>query len=153
MDFDLSDDQKMLTRTVAELGKTEATVERFRKLRDADGPGWDKAMWKQMGELGWLGVPFPEALGGFGGKFVDAALILQELGKTLVPEPYLASVVLGGYASFACGLGAVVTRTPIVLLEQNRKAGAVNRLLRRFATHSLRVRVETLEAALAMNRV
>lgn len=42
-------------------------------------------------------------------------------------------VVLGGYASLACGVGAVVTRTPLVLLEQNQLAGAVNRLLRRFA--------------------
>ena len=97
MDFDLSEDQKMLTRTVAEFCKTESTVERFRKLRDADGASWDRKTWKQMGELGWLGVPFPEELGGFGGSFVDAALILQELGKTLVPEPYLASLVLGGY--------------------------------------------------------
>ena len=47
-----------------------------------------------------------------------------------------AVVVLGGYASFACGVGAVLTRTPLVLLEQNKKAGAVNRLLRRFATAS-----------------
>jgi UDP-N-acetylglucosamine--N-acetylmuramyl-(pentapeptide) pyrophosphoryl-undecaprenol N-acetylglucosamine transferase len=45
-------------------------------------------------------------------------------------------VVLGGYASFACGVGAVLTRTPLVLLEQNRKAGAVNRLLRWFAAAS-----------------
>lgn len=42
-------------------------------------------------------------------------------------------VVLGGYASFACGVGAVLSRVPIVLLEQNKKAGAVNRALRRFA--------------------
>ena len=45
-------------------------------------------------------------------------------------------VALGGYASFACGVGAVLTRTPLVLLEQNRRAGAVNRVLRRFATAS-----------------
>lgn len=45
-------------------------------------------------------------------------------------------VVLGGYASFACGVGAVVTRTPLVLLEQNKRAGAVNRVLRRFAAAS-----------------
>lgn len=42
-------------------------------------------------------------------------------------------VVLGGYASFACGVGAVAARVPLVLLEQNARAGAVNRLLRRFA--------------------
>lgn len=45
-------------------------------------------------------------------------------------------VVLGGYASFACGVGAVVHRVPLVLLEQNKRAGAVNRLLRRFASAS-----------------
>jgi UDP-N-acetylglucosamine--N-acetylmuramyl-(pentapeptide) pyrophosphoryl-undecaprenol N-acetylglucosamine transferase len=45
-------------------------------------------------------------------------------------------VVLGGYASFACGVGAVLRRVPLVLLEQNKRAGAVNRLLRRFATAS-----------------
>jgi UDP-N-acetylglucosamine:LPS N-acetylglucosamine transferase len=45
-------------------------------------------------------------------------------------------VVLGGYASFACGLGAVATRVPLVLLEQNKRAGAVNRVLRRFAAAS-----------------
>lgn len=45
-------------------------------------------------------------------------------------------VVLGGYASFACGVGAVLARVPLVLLEQNQRAGAVNRTLRRFATAS-----------------
>jgi UDP-N-acetylglucosamine:LPS N-acetylglucosamine transferase len=45
-------------------------------------------------------------------------------------------VVLGGYASFACGVGAVLARVPLVLLEQNKKAGAVNRVLRRFAAAS-----------------
>ena len=43
-----------------------------------------------MGELGWLGLPFPEAVGGLGGSFVDAALVLEQLGTTLVPEPYVA---------------------------------------------------------------
>ena len=45
-------------------------------------------------------------------------------------------VVLGGYASFACGVGAALTRRPLVLLEQNARAGAVNRVLRRFASAS-----------------
>lgn len=45
-------------------------------------------------------------------------------------------VVLGGYASFACGVGAVLARVPLVLLEQNKRAGAVNRALRRFAAAS-----------------
>jgi len=103
MDFDLSEDQKMLERTVADFAKKESTVERFRKLRDADGAGWEKKTWAQMGELGWLGVSFPEELGGFGGDFVATGLILEQLGKSLVPEPYLASVVLAGQALMRAG--------------------------------------------------
>src|SRR6185295_18253733 len=50
----------------------------------------------QMGELGWLGVPFAESLGGIGGSFVDAGLIIEQLGTTLVPEPYVPSVMVAG---------------------------------------------------------
>lgn len=103
MNFDLEDDQKMLAKTVADFAKKESPVERFRKLRDGDGAGWEKSTWKQMGELGWLAVPFPESVGGFGGSFVECALVLEQLGKTLVPEPYLASVVLGGMALLRAG--------------------------------------------------
>lgn len=103
MNFDLTDDQKMLAKTVADFGKKESTVERFRKLRDADGLGFEKATWKKMGELGWLAIPFPEEVGGLGGSFVDAGIVLEQLGKTLVPEPYLSSVVLGGHALWLGG--------------------------------------------------
>ena len=48
-------------------------------------------------------LPFPEAAGGFGGRFVDAALILEQLGTTLVPEPFIPSVVLGGMALSQAG--------------------------------------------------
>ena len=97
MDFDLNEDQKMLSKTVASFAKKDSTVERFRKLRDADGDGWSREMWAQMGELGWLGVSFPESVGGFGGGFVEAGIILEQLGKSLVPEPYLSCAILGGY--------------------------------------------------------
>ena len=103
MDFDLSEDQQMLAKTVRDYARKESTVERFRKLRDADGPGFDPKAWAQMGELGWLSVPFPESVGGFGGSFVDCGLVLEEFGKTLVPEPYLPSVVLAGRALLRAG--------------------------------------------------
>jgi alkylation response protein AidB-like acyl-CoA dehydrogenase len=56
-----------------------------------------------MGELGWLGVAFPESVGGFGGSFVECALVLENLATTLAPEPYLASVVLGGMTLLRAG--------------------------------------------------
>ena len=98
MQFDLSDDQKLLVDTVASFVKKESPVERFRKLRDEDGIGWSRDVMRKMGELGWLAIPFSEEAGGLGGSFVDVALILEQLGGALVPEPYLASIVLGGVA-------------------------------------------------------
>lgn len=95
MDFELDQDQQMLAKTVSDFAKNESPVARFRQFRD-DDVGYDPAAWRKMGELGWMGVPFPESAGGFGGGFIDCALILENLATTLVPEPYLASVVLGG---------------------------------------------------------
>ena len=95
MDFELDQDQQMLAKTVADFAKNESPVERFRKLRD-DDIGYDPAVWRKIGELGWLGVPFAESVGGFGGSFIECAIVLENLATTLVPEPYLASVVLGG---------------------------------------------------------
>jgi alkylation response protein AidB-like acyl-CoA dehydrogenase len=52
-------------------------------------------MWAKMAEQGWLAIALPEDQGGFGGGFVDLAIILEQLGRGLVPEPFIASVVLG----------------------------------------------------------
>jgi alkylation response protein AidB-like acyl-CoA dehydrogenase len=102
MEFELDQDQQMLAQTVADFAKNESPVERFRKLRE-DDIGYDPTVWKKMGELGWLGVAFPESVGGFGGTFVECALVLENLAATLVPEPYLASVVLGGMTILRAG--------------------------------------------------
>ena len=95
MNFDLSEEQQILVDSVAKFVKNDSPVERFRKLRETER-GWDPAMWTRMAEFGWLGVAFPEAQGGFGGRFVDLALILEQLGRGLVPEPLIPSVVLAG---------------------------------------------------------
>lgn len=95
MDFSLNDDQKMLVSTVATFIKKDSPVERVRKIRE-NAHGWDKTVWQKMGELGWLGVPFPESVGGTGGSFLDAGLVIEQLGTTLVPEPYIPSVIVAG---------------------------------------------------------
>ena len=97
MNFELTDDQKMLVETAASFARKQSPVARARKLR-ADPVGWEPAVWRQLGELGWLGVMFGDHLGGFGGGLGDAGLLIEQLGTTLVPEPYLASVILGGVA-------------------------------------------------------
>jgi alkylation response protein AidB-like acyl-CoA dehydrogenase len=95
MDFDLTPEQEQLRDTAEAFARKESPPSRLRKLRD-DPVGYSKALWKKMGDLGWLGVLFPEDHGGYGGAFVDAALLLEQIGSTLVPEPYIPSVILGG---------------------------------------------------------
>ena len=102
MDFELNQDQRMLAKTVSAFAKNESPPSRFRKLRDGD-VGYDPAMWRKMGELGWLAVAFPESVGGIGGSFVECAIVLENLATTLTPEPYLASVVLGGMTLLRAG--------------------------------------------------
>src|SRR5262245_21287806 len=118
MNFDLTQDQKLLVDTAAAFAKKSSPVERMRKLRWTE-PGWDKQVWKQMAELGWLGLPFPEEVGGFGGRFIDVCLLLEQLGQTLVPEPYLASVVLGGMAVLRAGAKEQHERWLAPLIEGN----------------------------------
>src|SRR5690348_3473244 len=95
MDFQLNDDQRMLVDTVKNFTKKDSHVERVRQIRD-NPIGWDKGVWQKMGELGWLGVPFSEDVGGIGGSFIDVGIIVEQLGTTLVPEPYVPSVVVAG---------------------------------------------------------
>jgi alkylation response protein AidB-like acyl-CoA dehydrogenase len=105
MNFDLSQDQKLLVDTATAFVRKESPVTRLRAMR-SDPIGYSKDLWKKMGELGWLGILLPESLGGFGGTFVDAALIVEKLGTTLVPEPYVASVLLAGSTLLSAGTPA-----------------------------------------------
>ena len=97
MNFDLTPEQKLLESTAASFVKKESPIGRLRTMRE-DSLGWSKDVWRKMAELGWLGLPFPEAAGGFDGSFVDVAILLEQLGTTLVPEPYVASVLCAGTA-------------------------------------------------------
>ncbi|HEX5065477.1 MAG TPA: acyl-CoA dehydrogenase family protein [Myxococcota bacterium] len=95
MNFDLTEEQQILVDSVQRFVQNDSGTERFRKLRETER-GWEPAMWERMAEYGWLGVVYPEEQGGFGGSFVDLALILEQLGRGLVPEPIIPSVVLAG---------------------------------------------------------
>jgi len=95
MNFDLTEEQQMIQDQAAKFVAAESPVSRFRELRE-DEIGWDKAMWAKMAEQGWLSIAVPEEQGGFGGSFLDMTVILEQLGRGLVPEPMIASAVLAG---------------------------------------------------------
>lgn len=95
MDFDLSDDQRMIQDSVQRLIADRYGFEQRRAALQSP-TGWSREMWAEMAELGLLGVSFPEELGGFGGGPVESMLVAEAFGRGLVVEPYFATVVLGG---------------------------------------------------------
>ena len=95
MDFDLNDDQRLLKDSVDRLIGDKYGFEQRRGFMKEPG-GWSRAMWAQFAELGLLGLPFGEEHGGFGGGPVETMIVAEAIGRGLVLEPYLATVVLGG---------------------------------------------------------
>jgi pimeloyl-CoA dehydrogenase small subunit len=102
MDFDLSDEQRLLRDSVDRLIADRYGFEQRRKYM-AEPDGWSRAVWAQFAELGLLGLPFPEDAGGFGGGAVETMLVMEAFGRGLIVEPYLATVVLGGGLVFLAG--------------------------------------------------
>lgn len=102
MNFDLSADQRAIVESARDFVKKELPISRMRKMR-ADRTGFSRDMWRQMGELGWLGIAMPIDVGGFGGSLVDAALIVEQLGTALASEPYTECALVAGHALFFAG--------------------------------------------------
>src|SRR6478736_9713827 len=95
MDFDLSEEQRLLKESVDGLLNDSYDFD-HRKKYMAEKGGWSKAVWGKLAEQGLLGLPFSEQDGGFGAGAVETAIVMEALGRTLVLEPYLATVVIGG---------------------------------------------------------
>src|ERR1700761_8105786 len=95
MDFDLTEEQRLLKDSVDGL-LTDAYDFDARKKYMAEKGGWSKTLWGKLAEQGLLGLPFAEDDGGFGAGGGETMIVMEALGKALVLEPYLATVVLGG---------------------------------------------------------
>src|SRR6201981_465768 len=95
MDFDLSEEQRLLRESVDGLLTDAYDFEQRKKYMKEKG-GWSPAIWSKLAEQGLLGLPFAESDGGFGAGAVETMIVMEELGKALVLEPYLATVVIGG---------------------------------------------------------
>src|ERR1700743_3597269 len=95
MDFDLSEEQRLLKESVDGLLTDAYDFEQRKKYMKEKG-GWSKAVWSKLAEQGLLGLPFAEADGGFGAGGVETMIVMEALGRALVLEPYLATVVIAG---------------------------------------------------------
>jgi pimeloyl-CoA dehydrogenase small subunit len=95
MDFDLSEEQRLLKESVEGLLTDAYDFEQRKKYMKEKG-GWSKAVWSKLAEQGLLGLPFAESDGGFGAGAVETMIVMEALGRALMLEPYLATVVIGG---------------------------------------------------------
>ncbi len=95
MNFDFTEEQQMVRDSIARFVQDDYDWD-TRKAIVASEKGLSRDNWKLFAELGWLSIPFAEEHGGFGGNIVDLSVVMEELGKGLVVEPYFPTVVLFG---------------------------------------------------------
>ena len=116
MDFSLSEEQSLLRESVEKYIADHGGVERHRRLSQTE-LGFDPAAWQSFAELGWLALPFSEADGGLGGSVTDLMVLSEALGKGVVREPYLHSVVTCGRLLAIAGDAAQRARWIAPLME------------------------------------
>ena len=95
MDFSISEEQSMLADSVSKFMDNDYDFERRQKIVESDD-AFSLELWQTFAELGWTAVPFAEDDGGLGGGPVELMLMMEQFGRGLVVEPYLANVVLAG---------------------------------------------------------
>ena len=105
MDFTLDEEQEALRDAVRGLlkGYDPAVDSERRRRVTGEDPGYDESLWGRFAEMGLLGLPFAEADGGVGAGPVEVAIVCEEIGRVLAPEPYVATVVLAGGLVAALG--------------------------------------------------
>ena len=97
MDFSFTEEQEMLRKTARDfLGRECPSPKKMVREMAGDEKGYLPELWQKMAQLGWLGLAFPSRYGGGDGSFLDLVVLLEEMGRSLLPGPFFATVVLGG---------------------------------------------------------
>ncbi len=120
MDYQLNELQQMLQQSVEKYVERDYEFVTRQQLAVTD-LGYSEENWRQFAELGWLGVPFTEEQGGFGGGATELMVLFEAFGKALLLEPYLASVVLGGQLLARVGSAEQIERLlPAVIAGESK---------------------------------
>src|SRR5262245_30942855 len=127
MDFGFSEEQEMLRSSARDFLTKEAPMTYVRKMME-DERGFTDDLWRKMADLGWMGLILPEEHGGSGLNFVDMIVVLEEMGRVVLPGPFFSSVIVGGVA-----------------LAEGGSAAQKKAYLPKLATGELRVTLAQLE--------
>jgi alkylation response protein AidB-like acyl-CoA dehydrogenase len=111
MDLQYDTEQTILRDSAEKFLSGRYDYRTYQKTADSEA-GWNQDFWREIAELGWLGLPFAEEDGGFGAGAVEIAILMEAFGKSLVLEPYLPTIVLGG--GLVSKLGAPTQRQEIL---------------------------------------
>ena len=95
MDFGFNQEQELLRATARKFFESECTSE-FVRARMAEPAGVTDAFWAKLAEQGWLGLIYPEEYGGAGLGFVDLTVLMEEMGRAVMPGPFFASAAMRG---------------------------------------------------------
>ena len=104
MDFSLNKVQEKLKKDAREFLEKECP-ESFVRDMEEDDEGFSPELWQKLADMGWLGMIYPKKYGGKGGRFMDLAVIYEEMGRALLPSPHLSTVVLCGLTILEAGKG------------------------------------------------
>ena len=105
MDFGFNQEQELLRATARKFFESECTSE-FVRTRMAEPAGVTDAFWAKLAEQGWLGLIYPEEYGGAGLGFVDLTVLMEEMGRAVMPGPFFSTVLLGGLTILEAGSAA-----------------------------------------------
>jgi alkylation response protein AidB-like acyl-CoA dehydrogenase len=105
MNFGFNEEQELLRSTARKFFDNECASDTVRKLMD--GPeGMSPGLWRKIAEQGWTGLIFADEHGGMGLGFVDLVVLMEEMGRSVVPGPFFSTVLLGGLAIREAGSDA-----------------------------------------------
>jgi alkylation response protein AidB-like acyl-CoA dehydrogenase len=102
MNFGFNDEQELLRSTARKFFENECGSDTVRRLMETP-EGISPDLWTKIAEQGWLGLVFPEAYDGMGLGLVDLVVLMEEMGRAVVPGPYFSTVLLGGLAVLEAG--------------------------------------------------
>ena len=151
MNFEFSEEQVMLRDSVARYVQDDYDWETRVAIAGSEA-GIDRAKWQTFAELGWLSIPFAEEHGGFGGGPLDVMVVMEELGKGLVLEPYLATVLLyGGLLQKGGSARQQEARIPSIIDGSSLGAFAYLERQSRFETSDVLTTATANDAGYALN--
>jgi alkylation response protein AidB-like acyl-CoA dehydrogenase len=93
MDFRFTEEQDMLRSSARDFLTQECPKAKVREM-DSDDRGYDPEIWRNMAQLGWTGLVFPEEYGGMHSGFMDLVILMEEMGRNILPGPYFSTIAL-----------------------------------------------------------